>query len=406
MPLSRFSIVLVLLVVLAAGWRVVAVGMGEHWARHQPQAASAWSADHSRALRRSSLAAAAEGQLQRAAELARRAIAANPLDGRAYAALARAEADGGTPDVGLAGIATRRWPLDPAAHAALADHHLREDCLACALPHIDALLRVRGDAREAVFPLLLEVLVRLPDPGPLAEWLGRNPPWRAAFLARAGRDIDDPAPMHRLMQALHQSAAPPSDAELRHWLARLERDGRFVEAWFAWVQSLPAERMDALGNLYNGSFEWPASGYGFDWRIARVAGARVEQANAGGSNGDMALRVAFQHQRVDFRHVSQLLLLPPGRYSLSGRVRLDALRNEHGLIWQVQCIGPRALRLGQSQPFRGASPWRDFDFDFEVPAADCPAQWLRLQLDARAAADRFIGGEAWFDALRIRRASR
>lgn len=378
--------------------------MADHWARHQPVVATEWRADHTQALRRLSLAASAGQQFDRAAELARAAIGSSPLDGRNYAALARALAVAAAPDVGLISIAARRWPLDPAVHAALADHHLREDRLDAALLHLDALLRVRPQSREFVFPLLLELVNRIPDPRPLAEWLAQGMQWRASFLFHAAQHGKDHAPLHRLLRALYATDAPPSDAELRAWLTRLERDGHFVDAWFTWVRSLPPERLDGLGNLFNGSFEWPASGYGFDWRIGRVAGATVGQVEAGGEDGGAALRVAFQHQRVNFRHVSQLLVLPAGAFEFSGRVRLDSLRNEHGLVWVVECAAPGSVRLGSSAALRGASPWRTFGFSFEVPPEACPAQWLRLELDARAAADRFIGGEVWFDDLVIRSA--
>jgi tetratricopeptide (TPR) repeat protein len=400
----RFRIAWLLAIALMAvfvAWRVLGLGMAETAARHQPEVAPLWRSDQARALRQLSQAASDAGRLHEAAENARGAIRANPLDGRAYAALARALTVDDVPDTALASIAARRWPLDPGAHAALADHHLREGRLQDALPHYDALLRVDPESRDIVFPLLLELLTRMAEPAALAEWLGQGTPWRSRFLAHAAREIEDPAPMHHLMQALHATEAPPGESELRAWLARLERDGRFMDAYFSWLQALPPERLEGLGNLYNGNFQWEIGGYGFDWRIGRVPGATIERAPAGGAEGDHALRVAFQHQRVDFRHLSQLLVLPPGAYSMSGRVRLDALRNERGLIWQVQCVSPGSMRLGSSEPFRGASPWRGFSFDFEVPAEGCPAQWLRLELDARAAADRFIGGEVWFDALRI-----
>jgi hypothetical protein len=401
----RLPAALILIVALAAfaAWRVIGLGMAGHAARHAPEDAQAWRGDHAVALRLSSARAWERGDAAAAAELALRAVKANPLDGRAYGVLALARSVDDAMDVGLASIAARRWPLDAAAHESLAMRHLGDGDLAAAMPHLDALLRVYPESRGETFALLLRLLVELDAPPALTEWLGQGPPWRGAFLAHAARTLKDPAPMHQLFRALVASDTPPGEHEQRAWLARLERDGLYIDAWFTWIDSLPPERLDGLGNLHNGSFEWPASGFGFDWRFGRVAGAVIEQAPAGGADGDMALRVAFQHQRVDFRHVSQLLVLPPGEYRLAGRVRLDNLRNERGLIWQVQCARGRAGRLGQSDGFRGLSPWRSFEFTFRVPEADCPAQWLRLELDARAAADRFIGGEAWFDAMRIQR---
>ena len=61
--------------------------------------------------------------------------------------------------------------------------------------------------------------------------------------------------------------------------------------------------------------------------------------------------------------------------------------------------------LGASEPLKGTTNWRTFDADFEVPADACPAQWLRLELDARVELEKDVnGGTIWFDDLTIRRA--
>jgi hypothetical protein len=51
-----------------------------------------------------------------------------------------------------------------------------------------------------------------------------------------------------------------------------------------------------------------------------------------------------------------------------------------------------------------ASPWKDFEFAFSVPKADCRAQHVRLVLDARSPSEQFVSGSIWYDELRIVRA--
>jgi hypothetical protein len=52
----------------------------------------------------------------------------------------------------------------------------------------------------------------------------------------------------------------------------------------------------------------------------------------------------------------------------------------------------------------GINPsWRSVEFSFAVPAFDCPAQYLRLDLDARMASEKFVSGAVWFDNVQISR---
>jgi hypothetical protein len=53
----------------------------------------------------------------------------------------------------------------------------------------------------------------------------------------------------------------------------------------------------------------------------------------------------------------------------------------------------------------GQAPiWRDIEFAFTVPSANCRAQELQLELDARMASEQLVSGSIWYDDLRIQRA--
>jgi hypothetical protein len=51
------------------------------------------------------------------------------------------------------------------------------------------------------------------------------------------------------------------------------------------------------------------------------------------------------------------------------------------------------------------APWKDFEFSFTVPAAECRAQHLRLELDARMPSEQLVSGSLWYDDLAIERGS-
>ena len=154
----------------------------------------------------------------------------------------------------------------------------------------------------------------------------------------------------------------------------------------------------------NGDFEFPISGLPFDWVFENVRGAQSDIAPAGA--GGNALRVQFHNTRVPFRHVSQLLLLPPGGYRFSGAVQSVDLRNERGVHWTLSCAGGKGELLGETERVAGTRRWTDFELEFNVPSGpDCQAQVLRLVLAARIPSEQKAAGQIWYDNLKIVRAA-
>ena len=73
------------------------------------------------------------------------------------------------------------------------------------------------------------------------------------------------------------------------------------------------------------------------------------------------------------------------------------------MTWQVACAAGDKTILGETPRVSGTLPWTDFEIEFEVPQSNCRAQWLRLRLAARTALEQQIGGEVFYDDIRIRR---
>jgi hypothetical protein len=152
-----------------------------------------------------------------------------------------------------------------------------------------------------------------------------------------------------------------------------------------------------LGNVHNGGFGFLPSGLPFDWTFEDVAGAKVSVIGRPDDNANLALRVEFNGNRVPFRHVSQMLLLRPGRYELKALGRADALENERGLWWTISCAEGKPLR--ETNRISGTSGWQELKMDFVVPDEMCVAQRLELALAARIPIESQVSGEAWFDDI-------
>ncbi|HEX4854368.1 hypothetical protein [Arenimonas sp.] len=392
-------------VLIVLGARALTNSVADHYAISDPERALSWRSDHPEALYRQAQRLADDpAQAEAAADHARRALRANPLDGRSYRVLGTLAESAGNRDEAakLFRIAAQRTPRDQLSQAWLLDYHLAEGDLPAAMQNVDLLLRVNPKLFPGMEPMLLSLAGAPAAHDALAERLATSPPWRTRLLQVVANKAPEAAAVAPLFERLRKAEGGLTPAELTPWLDRLGREGQWGRAYLVWVSQLPPERLAGLGNVFNGGFEWEPGQGGFDWRFGRVAGARIDRLPVEGAVDRLALRVAFEDRRVPFAHVRQLLALGPGRYTLSGRARPDNLRTERGLVWTVSCTagGPP---LGETEPLRGNGPWRAFERGFLVPAEGCPAQWLVLRLPARIPAEQRIGGRAWFDGLKISR---
>src|SRR5262249_31434709 len=115
-----------------------------------------------------------------------------------------------------------------------------------------------------------------------------------------------------------------------------------------------------------------------------------------------ALLVDFAYGRANYVHdVRQLVMLTPGTYEFKGQYK-GQLVGPRGLKWRIVCeSGPT---LEESPMIIGMMPsWRTIAFTFTVPAQDCRAQYVKLDLDARTASEQLVTGSMMFDGLLIPR---
>jgi tetratricopeptide (TPR) repeat protein len=386
-----------------AAWRVLGLGMADHFARHDPMRALWWRPHHPIALV-SAAEQVAGRDPARAAALARAALAANPAEGRAYRVLGQlADARGDRIAAErLFESAATRAPRDLPTHEWLERHYITQGKIAPALHHIDLGLRIEPALMDRQFPVLIRLAGIPQAQADLARFLGRKPPWREGFITVLCQRAPDIDALAGFMRTLDAQGGGWSATELNAWLERLVAEHRWGDAYGAWASALSASQRSHLSNVFNGGFEDEPSGSGFDWRFGAIPGAYIERLATTGAEGRFALRVSFDDRRVPFEHVRQLLALPPGKYRLSGRARAEGLRSERGLLWRVSCAED-GHELGATAPVVGFTPWRETDAAFEIPATGCGGQWLALVLPARIPAEQRIGGRAWFDSIRIRR---
>jgi hypothetical protein len=391
-----------LAVALFAAWRIVSLAIADFHADSDPERALRWRPEHPDALLRLAEKNVASRRFAEAEALARRALAADPLDGRAHRVLADAARGQGDLDQQrkLIALAVQHAPRDVAARAWAAQIALERGDAATAFSNYDRMLRVEPEAQTTVFPVLSALAAMPGARDAMVARLAEQPPWRASLLktfASTTPNADDLLPVFEGLRA-KGGLSPDENAAL---VGRFVRDRRWDQAFVAWAGGLSHAQLAALGTPVNSHFEDQAPPSGpFEWNIGRVSGVDAGIHPLPDAEGH-ALRVEFQGKRSAFRDVRQLLVLPPGTgYQLKWRSRFDGLQAARGLRWTVTCADGASGVILATEPTAGSSPWRQFTAAFNVPA-DCPAQWLSLELDARIAAETQAMGTAWFDDVEV-----
>ena len=267
----------------------------------------------------------------------------------------------------------------------------------------DALLRTRPQLITHVLPILVQLADTKDASGELKKLLVGSPPWRSQFFAALPHAITDARTPLELLLAVKDTPSPPTARDLQGYLNVLIQHKLYELAYYVWLQFLPPEQLTKVGLLFNGSFEMTPSGLAFDWLIAQGAGVTIDIARHPDQEGQRALFIEFGQGRVDFPGVSQLTMLAPGTYRFKASYKGEIV-GRRGLKWRVTCVGGGRTPIGESPMISGATPaWSDLEFAFTVPGADCRAQHLRLELDARMASEQLVSGSVWHDELLLAR---
>jgi len=402
--ISKWTFFSVLAVLVA--WRIVAIGMSDHFTQAgAPDAAAAlqWRSSHPDALFAQGLQIAQQDPDQAIAYL-EQAIRENPADGRSYVLLGRiwevrddlAKADKAMEAAGQ--MAPQRTDVQ----AEVAAYWMRRSNLTRALQHWDVVLAFRHDLRAKLFPDMLRLAEDPRNLPAFARLIESAVTWWPAFIEYAASNAIRLDTLRALFHLQDKTANKATGPAMRAYLARLEKEGHWTEAYFVWLNSLPKEQLVRVDNLFNGGFEQPLSNLGFDWIHEPADHVLIEPAVTYGCTGNRALHVVFRGSRARFRHLHQSILLPPGTYILRGRARPESLETSQGVEWAVHCQGKEEA-LGRSERFLGSDHWRHFAFRFEVPPQGCEVQELRLELAGRVALDYEARGGIWFDDLGIER---
>jgi tetratricopeptide (TPR) repeat protein len=393
----RVAAAAILVVILAwVGWTSVQATRADALANTDPEAVLRLDPDHPQALLQLAWRQLGNNQNDAATATARHLLSVEPGQGDAFAVLALAAAKRGDSNaVQLAKIALQRAPRNRDLRTQEAAAALKAGDLPAAMAQIDALLRLSPGRGKVLYPAMAEQAAAPPFAKVLAATLATSPPWRAGFLSilnAKGSQVAVDQVYSRLREL-----GELSGHETGRWLDRMIADGRWGEAYSHWVGTLGAVAGSALEPVRDGGFEQDPEGIGFGWRNDPVKGAFTTFEPA--SSGTRAAHIHFIGRPSARGNLRQALLLAPGHFHLSMRLRMEFLHSEQGLQWRIRCDkGPVAATLG---PLDGNAPWQTMAVDFEIPAKQCAGQWLELVNPAVSGVAQQVSGDLWIDDVAI-----
>ena len=349
--------------------------------------------------------ALSEESPERSEALAMAALRQNPSSGRAAThllSLYEAQGKGEQADQ-VAELASRLWPAHSYTRSNLAEYWLRRGRADKVIEEWNVLLTRGGGTASRQFFAPMQGMLETAEYAPLIlQYIDTPPRWWNGFFSHLSRNLD----LARLVQLYRlrvASSEPPSKSEQNSYIRRLMKERLWQEANDTWFLSLSPRQMRFSGLLYDGGFESDVFNQGFGWQLSRAKNPRIKPDITYGIKGRKALQVTLRKQDpINFRHVSQRIMLEAGSYELSLRYRTDTLKTTKGLSWRIRCIEGGKQVLAESIPLLGSNPWTSTKVAFEVPAS-CPVQLLRLEATSRFRHDHFFQGNAWFDDIRIDR---
>jgi hypothetical protein len=277
---------------------------------------------------------------------------------------------------------------------------LRRDLVArkyaAALDHADAVMRGQQAAPMIVLAVVAAA-ARDPAAIPLLErHLSAAPAWRQPFFSFLCFSARPPAAdlARTLLFDLARGPTPPTESEQAILLARLVGDREYDGAAAAWRFFRP--RAAAKGLVYDGDFETAAGPTPFDWSIRQGAGWLAAITDSPEGRGE-ALRVDYDGVSPP-QPLRQLLVLPPGRYRLSGRANVEGGKSPGSLVWSIDCMTTTDVFARAPTPEAANGQWSSFAVEFDVPAGRCPAEWLELTTEA---GDLRKDLAVWYDDLAL-----
>ena len=317
----------------------------------------------------------------------------DPANPYRWCGAAEVLADAGQTDKSLycSKVAEELGPHAPAVLMRVANYHLASGDMREALRRTSRVLGLAGDYDAIIFHYYRRFEV--PVEAALETGLpAEERAWRAYFedLLRWAK-----VEQAELAWGVIIRNSFNNDALAIKFLEYLISSRAYDKAVAVWAGQLGERRGDYPGRnlLYNGGFEQEFTGARLDWRVRTAAGVEVRRDQEVRREGAASLRIGFGgEENLDYRHVEQLTVAPPGSYLFRAWVRTEGLTTDQGVYFQIGGTRTEALT--------GTNDWTPLEARFRAEGGTVA---VRLCRDASRKIDSRLRGTVWIDTARIER---
>lgn len=367
---------LLVVAALAIGWVCIRTTMVRAMAPTSPNVLAVASGDPNVVLANASIELVRQHGILRPATLraVRTAVAAAPLDARAYMVLGHQQLLDREPRRALATLEAgqRLDPRQQLIHILLLDRYLRTGRYEQAAAQFSVLARLVGQTQAPIANAMAAMSLMPETRDAVRRTLATDAVLERAVLTALVRS-DTPTP------AIFALASPKAEAEAGYgwnWgpvlVARLVERGRFAEARRVWQRIHRLSDATLAAPIFNAGLVSSPASAPFNWTL--VSGSLgVSEMRQGG------LAVEY-YGRESGNLAAQLLTLRPGRYRFSVLVDPGKTDNSAGLFWTIACADVQQPAL-MNLRVTAAATRRRLAGDFTVPAG-CSAQGLTLRGEA------------------------
>jgi len=173
-----------------------------------------------------------------------------------------------------------------------------------------------------------------------------------------------------------------------------------------WRQALvasgnPGEAQTGDSKVFNGGFEYDATGGGLDWHLVPVPGVNYDYDSANPHSGKRALRLSFDgEQNPGFQTVYQHVMVQPNtRYHFEGYIRTAGMNTESGVHFFISLEGTTRPPIILDN-FAGDHAWEKQNADFTT-GPDEHRIIVELYRTKSMRFDNKLAGSAWVDDISV-----
>ena len=347
-------------------------------------------------------AAADHGEMKAAQSLAVEALQMSLQNARALRVIGRVASSAGQVSVADTAmtLAARLGWRDGFAQLWLFDRALQQQDYATAAQAGDALMRTNFHP-DLVMPRMQRLLGTPPGRTALAGRMAENPPWTVPFLAfLSGQMPGSTQQVALLLEEMGRAGKPPSASDIRRFFDAAIAGGQAFQLVGAWQQLNGGITDDPRTGIIDGNFDMlaarevgSADNGPFGWKITNQSDATITTPQRSDGNAGPALHISMPQDSTGGSAVSQLLVLPAGRYRLTYLASLER-GSASAFRLEVQCQGGPVLVRDLAIKASGKD-WSPERFVFEVPSK-CNSERLSITVSAA-----FGEAEAGFDEVEI-----